>query len=269
MTRTGMRAADVVTLAFSALWQQRVRTLLSLLGVTVGTFSLALSLAVGRGVESAFLRQLRENDELRKIYVSRSFEADSADVPRDTLVIRGVMSEGRRTRLREAVVTRWNREHYTKPRAVLTAPQLANLAAIPHVRDVIPAFQERGRALLNGTARPVMMATADTSEPGLRNRVIAGRLYVSPSERSVVVHEHLVYSWGITNEADVPSVIGRTIRLEYGSGRRARYPVLSMLTGGKVKPDAPEHLVLDDWCRACGPSSPAAALPRTNALSRA
>ncbi len=240
-----IRTADLVVLAVSALRQQMVRTLLSLLGVAIGTYSLALSLSVGHGVESAFIRQLRENDQLRKIYVSASFQADTGDVPKDTLDVKGTMSAARRARLREAIVARWNREHFTTPSAVLTAKQMASLGRIPHVRDVIPAFRQSGRAILQGTPKPVIMATADTGEPGLRGRIVAGRLYSSPSERTVVVHEYLLYIMGLRNEVDVSSAIGRTIRLEYGTGRRSRYPVLSMLTAGRVKPDAPEHLALE------------------------
>ena len=89
------------------------------------------------------------------------------------------------------------------------------------------------------------MASADTGEIGVRKRIVAGRLYASSSERAVVVHEYLVYALGIANEADVGSVVGRTLRLEYGSGRRSRYPVLSLLTNGRILPEAPEHLVLE------------------------
>ena len=240
-----MRPLDLMHLALSTLHQQKVRTLLSLVGVTVGTFALALSLSVGRGVESAFVRQLRENDQLRTVYVSSSFEADSADVPAETLDVKGIMTPARRRRLRQAIISRWNREHFARPEALLTEMQMRDLRRIRHVRAIIPASRETGRAALDGRRQLAVMASADTGEAGLRQRIVAGQLYTSPSERSAVVHEHLVYAWGITDEADVGSVVGRTIQLSFASGRRSQYPVLSMLTGGKVKPDAPEHHVLE------------------------
>lgn len=175
------------------------------------------------------------------VYVSSSFEADSADVPGDTLHVKGIMTPARRTRLRQAIITRWNREHIARPRALLTETQMRDLGRIPHVTGFIPASRQTGKAALDDRRQPAAIASADTGEAGLRQRIVAGRLYTSPSERSAVVHEHLVYAWGITDEADVGSVIGRTIQLSFGSGRRSRYPVLSMLTGGMVKPDAPEH----------------------------
>ena len=55
-----MRWRDLLGLALSALYQQKVRTTLSLLGVTIGTLALALSLSVGQGVESAIVRQLEQ-----------------------------------------------------------------------------------------------------------------------------------------------------------------------------------------------------------------
>ena len=101
--------------------------------------------SVGHGVESAFLRQLQENDQLRKVYVSSSFEADSADVPAETLHVKGIMTPARRTRLRPAIIARWNREHFARPRALLTDTQMRDLGRIPMCRGSFPRLGKPAR----------------------------------------------------------------------------------------------------------------------------
>src|SRR5208282_5235518 len=57
-----IRPADLLGLSASALRQQKVRTLLTLAGVVIGTFTLVVSLAVGRGVDRAIVSLFHEDD---------------------------------------------------------------------------------------------------------------------------------------------------------------------------------------------------------------
>ena len=57
-----IRTADLLGLSASALRQQKVRTLLTLAGVVIGTFTLVVSLAVGRGVERAIVSLFHKDD---------------------------------------------------------------------------------------------------------------------------------------------------------------------------------------------------------------
>ena len=52
-----MKPTELVRFAVGGLWRQKVRTVLTLIGVTVGTAALAFSLALGFG-----LRAFVEND---------------------------------------------------------------------------------------------------------------------------------------------------------------------------------------------------------------
>ncbi len=99
------RAADLWGLAFSAMGQQKVRTALTLIGVVVGTFALALSLAVGRGVDRAIVNLFRENDRLRKVVVNSNYTQSIEDMPADRLQPKGRMSDAKRARIRKA---RWS-----------------------------------------------------------------------------------------------------------------------------------------------------------------
>jgi len=68
-------------LALSALYQQKVRTALTTLGVVIGTFVLILSLSIGQGVQRLAMKELRRHDQLRTIMVWPSYRdlADGSD----------------------------------------------------------------------------------------------------------------------------------------------------------------------------------------------
>src|SRR5947207_13607273 len=102
-----MRTADLLRMALVALWRHKVRTLLTLSGVVAGTFLLVVSIAIGRGVEEATLRQLRKNDQLRKITVFPSYQPSEKLIPPGDLVVKGEMSDTKRQRIRQSLVRHW------------------------------------------------------------------------------------------------------------------------------------------------------------------
>jgi putative ABC transport system permease protein len=142
-------------------------------------------------------------------------------------------------------VERWNRDHFTEPKALLTAAQIEALAGLEHVRAVTPSLYENGRVLYDGKPWETVIASAPLDDRSLRDRLVAGDFFASASDRSAIVHEYLLYSWGIRDEADVGKVLGRTIRVELRSGRSSKVPILTWLTAWRIAPDAPEHKVFD------------------------
>jgi len=64
-----VRFTDVMGLALTALWQRRLRSTLTLLGVVFGTFVLVASLSLGRGVQETIVREYSRHNELRSIDV--------------------------------------------------------------------------------------------------------------------------------------------------------------------------------------------------------
>src|SRR5207248_8692622 len=64
-----MRTADLLRMALAALWQQKTRTALTTLGVTLGACMLTFSLSIGQGVQDTLNRQFHAHDDLRHIQV--------------------------------------------------------------------------------------------------------------------------------------------------------------------------------------------------------
>src|SRR5947209_15657837 len=126
-----MRASDLLTIALSALWQQKVRALLTLGGVVIGTFALAVSLSLGRGFEAEVMRQLGRRDQLRQIIVWPHSEVNEADIPEKELYVQGDMSEAKKERLRKSIIRRYNqRGAVTRRTTYLTQDRLTALAQL-------------------------------------------------------------------------------------------------------------------------------------------
>src|SRR5262245_33432273 len=99
-----------------------------------------------------------------------------------------------------------------------------------HVEVVIPSIHESCRAAWDGRQQDVLVSAPDPGDPRYNARLVAG----SPLPASgpfVLVHEFLLYQWGITDDEEVKDVVGQTLRLEYRSRGPLTTPVLGLMTG--------------------------------------
>ena len=125
--RPATRATDILGLSFSALRQQKVRTILTVTGVVIGTFALVLSLAIGRGVDHAIVSLFHEDSRLRKITVNKNYETTAEEVPASEREPKGVMSDAKRKRIRKALVRTWGQNHLRKEQKLLDLDAIESL----------------------------------------------------------------------------------------------------------------------------------------------
>src|SRR5207237_7812594 len=126
--------SDVLPIALSALWQQKLRTLLTLGGIMIGSFALAVSLSLGRGFEAEVMRQLGRRDQLRQIIVWPHTEVNEADIPEKELYITGDMDQAKKDRLRRSIVRRYNQRGAAPRRTTyITEDRLEALGKLDHV----------------------------------------------------------------------------------------------------------------------------------------
>jgi putative ABC transport system permease protein len=213
-----VRPSDQLRLPLIALWQQKLRTLLTTLGVVFGSFVLAASLSVGQGVQDKIERESHRSDFLRRINVWPGNLPAKARQPAKPIAVEGDMSDAKRQRLQSAIEQhniRWTGG--TKPDLLLTRQKLRELAALPHVTDVQPNTWMWGYAVFNRHAERIEIQPARIGDPFFRNRIVAGRMFQTSGERSVLVSEYLLYRWGITDEA---GALGKKLRLEVHSDVR-------------------------------------------------
>jgi putative ABC transport system permease protein len=208
-----VRLADILGLSLSALAQQKLRTLLTTLGVVFGTFVLVLSVSIGQGVQETITRESRRHDRLRTIDVWPAWSARADDAPPEAREVKGDMKEERRGRLRQRLVADSTRDR-SKPAVPLDRARLDALAALPHVEAVVPDAQVYGWLLLDGKSTPGVGIGAPTESEGVRKRLIAGSPLGSADEHAALVSEYLLYRWGLHDDADLDRVVGRTLRVE-------------------------------------------------------
>ncbi len=143
-----VRPSDLLTLPFAALWQQKLRTMLTTLGVIFGAFVLAASLSIGEGIQETIDRESRRNDIARRVQVSGKWDYTGPPSRSADVKVEGKMDAARRDRIRKLLVDQENRSNPAQVRMDLTRDRLKAIAGIPHVESMIPVVYNVGFAVL-------------------------------------------------------------------------------------------------------------------------
>jgi putative ABC transport system permease protein len=245
-----VRFGDLLSMALGALFQQKVRTLLTTFGVLIGTFTLVLSISLGQGVYYATMYQVRHGNQLREIEVSPGYGHAERVMPAAELEVQGQMSEDKRERIRKLLVRDWLRNNPQFPQVPLDQEKLRQLASLDHVESVVPYLVRSCRARLGSRAPLELGAMAVApANAALQQRIVAGEGFSSADEHAVLVHEYVLYRLGIRDDADVERVVGRKLRLEYHTNRPRAPDLLALLGGNQFQLNLDERKLLDKAVR--------------------
>ena len=209
-----MRFRDLFGLALGALFRQKVRTLLTTLGVVFASFVLVASLSVRGGVHETVAREAQRFGELRRMFVHP--QAVQSSVPSEVTEIRGKMSDARRQRLREQAIRRWRNQHPAQRKTKLDRKALDALAKIPNVRKVELDLADRCRVFFNHNAEYAGSIAARPDDTNYRERISVGTFLPAADAPCVVVSEGLLYRLGVVDDAAIAAAVGKKLRLEYG-----------------------------------------------------
>jgi putative ABC transport system permease protein len=243
-----LRFRDLLGLALSALFQQKLRTLLTTLGVVFGTFVLVASLSVRCGVEDTIVREYSRFGELRQIQVIPGRARVGKGDPPPWPEVRGTMSEERRQRLRAELRRHALREEEIAATPIrLTRERVAELAALPHVRAV-DTWLTQGVRVRHGDRVEHALVMAPHEEEVLRRRLIAGT-YLPADGRSALISEYLAYLLGFEDDDALARLPGTRLRLEHRTGGETPRLLLSLFRGEGKLPKAGEESVLDNLLR--------------------
>jgi putative ABC transport system permease protein len=242
-----VRFADILVLALSALRQQKVRTTLTLLGVIFGTFTLVASVSIGFGVYEAAVNQFRQLDQLRRINVWPQYTPES-ETDDEEMPVLGEMSETKRARIRRAMRRLSVQTKPIQPQVPLNRVRIETLAHLPHVESAVPAVSGISRATFDHKSEEVPCTAVPPDERHFRARLIAGD-FVPAQGRGCLVHEYLLYKWGVTRDEDVEAVLGKTIRLELLGRPYAPALLLQLLNVGPTNLTSEQSRVLEKALR--------------------
>src|SRR5207237_803243 len=210
-----MRPRELVRFALGGLWRQKVRTTLTLVGVTVGTCALAFSLALGFGLRAFIEREFQGRDDFWRVIVHVTDPPpDESAIPPEKIAVVGQMSDARRQRIRQALIDKYQDTVPRKPRVLLTREKLAEIAALPDVAEVRASLSGPGRLWVDKESAVGMVVLGRVVD--LSPRLIAGRL-PDPDAEEVLVSEFVLYETGVRDDSQVQAILGQRVRLDVGA----------------------------------------------------
>lgn len=240
-----MRPLDLLTLPLAALWRQKLRTILTTLGVIFGAYVLAASLSIDQGVQETMARVARENDLARKIDVSSTYPPVPAGAEELAKVqVPEGIGGARREAFRRALAVMQREDAPNRVPETLTRDRLRQITALPHVVEVMPDVNDGGSAMLELRPEPIGFRSARADDEVRRRRVVAGRYFDGPDDPGVVVSEFLAYRLGLASDAAIDGLVGQSIALELEPDRanRGLYVWLQKASG---RPNRAERRALD------------------------
>src|SRR5262249_30489530 len=176
-----MRFADVLRLSLSALWQQKVRTVLTVAGIAILGLALTATVSVEEGVHDEVERQLHYGDQLRQVWVL----PDKARLTEPTVA-----------KLREL------------PHVESAAPMGTKVCDVYLSRD-----RPRPEQAVVFLARP--------NDDHLRDRIIAGRYLSSADADEVLVAKDLVQGLALNRGQPPEWLVGQKLHLTFPSRFRS------------------------------------------------
>lgn len=232
-----MNPIQLLKFALGGLWRQKVRTSLTLVGVSVGTCALAFSVSLGLGLRAFIDTEFKGRDDFWRVVVRVDEPPpDESAIPPEKVAVAGTMSDERRARIREALVDRFQSTRPPRAMKLLTPEKLDAIAQIPGVAEVRTYRTGDGRLWLDTADKPAAVSTVSGRLDDLTPRLIAGRLPAS-GEAEVVVSEFALYQLGVRDDDDIERAIGREVRLDIGGVKNSQLLALVRALLGQRPPE--------------------------------
>ena len=207
-----MSLGDLIREALSGLMQQKLRSLLTLSGVVLGSMLLFCSISGGIGVLDAIYERLSVGGRLLRIGVRYGIQRTNKATPQD--VYDQIPPEVTGVRRERLAASRAALAGVTAKRIPLKFAQLEEFRRLPGVRaahiDTAPVgmVQLEGSEELWGSA-----GTYDADFGLLQPLLVEGRLPISNSAREVVVFEDALVAQGYRTDEAISSLLGTELRL--------------------------------------------------------
>ena len=236
-----MNPIQLFKFALGGLWRQKVRTALTLVGVTVGTCALAFSVSLGLGLRAFIDTEFKGRHDFWRITVLVDEPPpDATAVPekdRDKVTVKGQMSDERKARIAAALLDRYLATRGPRLPQLITPDKLEAIAKLPGVTEVRTFRGGEGRLWLDTAERPALVSVTAGRLTDLTPRLLLGRLPASDDAKEIVVSEFALYQLGIRDDAALEGALGRTIRLEAGGVRNTPSLALARALIGRRPPE--------------------------------
>lgn len=237
-----MRTPDLIRAALGGLWRQKARSVLTLLGVAVGTTALAYTLSLGVGLRAFIENEFKSRREFWTLNVHpKNYGRQpipEGEIPQREIAVADDIPPDRRERLRQRLIQDYRRDHPPKSFVLVTREQVEQLRRLPDVDEVRTYHSDYAQVLLGDTrqAGQVYAGRLDDLEPSLDSHLLWGRL-PDPHADEVVVSELMLYRLGLKTDEQMKTAVGRKIRLTLGQVEFARGNTLAALLSPEGRRD--------------------------------
>ncbi len=233
-----MRYSDLLRFGLESLWQQKLRTLLSLAGVLIGAFLLAFGFTAGAGIQHTVLDAIRSNETLRQISIFPSYANEQNKIPALAIDVADVENEERQRRIQQRLEAEWWSQNGVYQQVRLSPERVHQLEQLPHVVEVVPRIIERCNVRFEDYEGEHSIKGVSRENEHYQNRVIQGSYFAPGIDRvndtskrtkqpiPVLVNEFLAYKWGFRNQSELRSLIGKTTTIQFPQTLNAPSPAL-------------------------------------------
>jgi putative ABC transport system permease protein len=221
-----MRIADLLETAVSNLSRHKLRTLLTVAGVTIGTTTLALMVSVAAGVQQFAIEQTTAMMAKDLVYITNSREVNSIRI--------NLGSVGA-----PAAEVKDAGDSPDRPQPI--APeQIAQLKALPHVRDLYANFYVQAESIRLADAEKSYQVQVEPVYAGATQQtLVAGPGFSGAIEEVILANQYIqVFGWTRPEDAigqDVVITLTRRAQLTattYGAApKQEREPFRARVVG--------------------------------------
>ena len=218
-----MRLIDIAKMAVNNLRRRPGRSLLNLLGITLGATTILITAAGSNGVKKS-LHSLLENSEFtRKVMVNFESMVKKSDLAESEWRIDADIEPERKERLEDALkshLLRAKRKKLGRWR-MIDAEALQKFGGIEHALDIVPTVQlsfDFVHGQFNQTANG---SGISPNAFGLPDRIIAGEMIGDDDLDQILIHELLAYQMGYVTAEQLDSLIGSEITAIFSADREA------------------------------------------------
>lgn len=216
-----MRLFDIAKMAIHNLRRRPGRSLLNLLGITLGATTILLTAAGSDGVKKS-LHSLLENSEFtRKVIANYESLVQESDLEESDWRIDADIGPERTERLEVALknhLLRAKRRKLGRWR-LINSEALEKFEKVEHALDVVPAVRLNFDFIHGEFNQAANGSGVSPNTLGLPDRIIAGEMIGDDDLDQVLIHELLAYQMGFATQEELDSLIGSEITTVFAADR--------------------------------------------------
>jgi putative ABC transport system permease protein len=197
-----MKFTEILRKANHNTWNRKLRSILTILSVTVGATTLTLAVALGAGAQNLVQSELNSSELKNAVIIYK--------IPQEVIEMQETEQEEDQRGVPEYDPNDESQVPQAEPgRAVVTADDLAQIGAIKGVESVYPSYQVPA-LFLNLEGRD-FLANIEIAEPNREFKPQQGQSITSLSQTGILLSKTYAESIGVTD----PDLVGKAVTVTF------------------------------------------------------